>query len=385
MLKKLQNFLFEWQQKKAFENYQANNREIIFYSESYNYWPHFEQIIKHIWEDHRRKVIYLTSDQDDLIFLNPPPGVTSFYIGNGAVRTILFIELEGPLVVMTMPDLQTKYIKKSPKVKHYSYIFHSINSCHMVYRPHAFDFYDSIFSVGSHHDEEIRSLEKYNKSAKKKIIKHGYARLEAIVQESISETKKEIINKIPKILIAPSWGKNALIERHGGDFIKPLLDANLIVTLRPHPETIKNSAEILKSIAKSYMEYENFKIESEVVSKTSLLEADLMISDYSGAALEFSFALLKPVLFVEVPKKINNVNYKFHNIEPLEVKIRSEIGMVVTEDKLINLVDYIYEVINHKPFLTKNIHILREKYIYNFGQSGRVAANELIKIVDEFL
>jgi YidC/Oxa1 family membrane protein insertase len=383
MLKKLQNFLFEWKQKKAFEKYQANNREIIFYSESYNYWPHFEQIIKHLWEDHRRKVIYLTSDQDDLIFLNPPPGVTSFYIGNGAVRTMLFVELESPLVVMTMPDLQTHYIKRSPKVKHYSYIFHSINSCHMVYRPHAFDFYDSIFSVGSHHDKEIRSLENYNKSAPKKIIKHGYARLEALVQEYNSEAvKEEDIDKIPKILIAPSWGKNALLERHGGDFIKPLLDANLSVTLRPHPETIKNSAEILKNIANNYREYENFKIESEVVSKTSLLEADLMISDYSGAALEFAFALLKPVLFIDVPKKINNAKYEFHNLEPLEVKIRSEIGMVVTEDKLLNLVDYIYEVINKKTFLTKNISQLRQKYIYNFGQSGKVAANELIKLAN---
>ena len=383
MLKKLQNFLFEWKQKKAFEKYQANNREIIFYSESYNYWPHFEQIFKHLWEDHRRKVIYLTSDQNDLIFLNSPPGVTSFYIGNGTVRTMVFVELEGPLVVMTMPDLQTHYIKRSPKVKHYSYIFHSINSCHMVYRPNAFDFYDSIFSVGSHHDKEIRSLENYNKSAPKKIIKHGYARLEALVQEYNRETVKEDIDKKPNILIAPSWGKNALLERHGGDFIKPLLDANLSVTLRPHPESIKNSAEILKIIAIKYRDYENFKIESEVVSKKTLLEADLMISDYSGAALEFAFALLKPVLFIDVPKKINNAKYEIHDIEPLEVKIRNEIGLVVTEDKLLNLVEKIYETLDNEIYLTNNILLLRQKYIYNFGQSGKVAANELIKIADQ--
>jgi hypothetical protein len=383
MLKKLQNFLFEWKQKKAFEKYQAANREIIFYSEGYNYWPHFEQIIKHLWEEHRRKVIYLTSDKDDLIFLNPPPGVTSFYIGNSTVRTMLFVELEGSLVVMTMPDLQTHYIKRSPKVKHYSYIFHSINSCHMVYRPHAFDFYDSIFSVGSHHDKEIRSLENYNKSAPKKIIKHGYARLEALVQEYNRETVKEDIDKKPNILIAPSWGKNALLERHGGDFIKPLLDANLSVTLRPHPESIKNSAEILKIIAIKYRDYENFKIESEVVSKKTLLEADLMISDYSGAALEFAFALLKPVLFIDVPKKINNAKYEIHDIEPLEVKIRNEIGLVVTEDKLLNLVEKIYETLDNEIYLTNNILLLRQKYIYNFGQSGKVAANELIKIADQ--
>jgi YidC/Oxa1 family membrane protein insertase len=223
----------------------------------------------------------------------------------------------------------------------------------------------------------------YNKSAPKKIIKHGYARLEALVQEYNRETVKEDIDKKPNILIAPSWGKNALLERHGGDFIKPLLDANLSVTLRPHPESIKNSAEILKIIAIKYRDYENFKIESEVVSKKSLLEADLMISDYSGAALEFAFALLKPVLFIDVPKKINNAKYEIHDIEPLEVKIRNEIGLVVTEDKLLNLVEKIYETLDNEIYLTNNILLLRQKYIYNFGQSGKVAANELIKIADQ--
>ena len=47
-----------------------------------------------------------------------------------------------------------------------------------------------------------------------------------------------------------------------------------------------------------------------------------MISDYSGAALEFAFTFNKPIIFVDVPKKINNKNYEILNITPLEVSIK---------------------------------------------------------------
>lgn len=383
MLKKLQNFLFEWKQKKAFEKYQANKREIIFYSEGYNYWPHFEQIIKHLWEDHQRRVIYLTSDQKDLIFLNPPPGVTSFYVGNGSVRTMLFVELEGPLVVMTMPDLHTLYIKRSPKVNHYSYIFHSINSCHMVYRPRAFDFYDSVFTVGPHHDIEIRFLENHNNSPAKQLIPHGYARLEALVEKAEKITTYVRDNRPHTILIAPSWGKNALIERHGGDFIKPLLDARYDVILRPHPETIKYSPGLLSMISLKYRAYENFKMEDEVASTESLLKADLMISDYSGASLEFALALLKPVLFVDVPKKINNPSYAIHPVDPLEVSIRDEIGKVISEEKLPEIIRYVNKLLTDNTVHASKIALLRDQYIYNFGKSGEMAALALLRIVNQ--
>ena len=31
-----------------------------------------------------------------------------------------------------------------------------------------------------------------------------------------------------------------------------------------------------------------------------------MVSDWSGAALEYSFGLKKPVIFLDLPKKVNN-------------------------------------------------------------------------------
>ncbi|WP_170878454.1 CDP-glycerol glycerophosphotransferase family protein [Daejeonella lutea] len=327
----------------------------------------------------------MTSEQTDPVFIKPPEGVTSFCIGKGSVRTSVFVELEGPLVIMTMPDLGVYYIKRSERVKHYAYIFHSINSCHMVYRPRAFDFYDSIFCAGPHQVREIQSLEKLNNLKPKKIIRQGYPRLEAIANDLDRHPSKSNNNSGPnsaiKVLIAPSWGKNALLERHGGNFIEPLLKAGFDVILRPHPETHKHSQHILKGIHARCHKYKNYTLETEVASTASLIEADIMISDYSGAAIEFAFSTQKPVLFVDVPKKINNANYTDHNIDPLEVFIRSEIGEVIPENMLYRMDHYITEAIRKRGTYTDKILQIRKEYIYNFGQSSRIAANELMNIL----
>ena len=40
-------------------------------------------------------------------------------------------------------------------------------------------------------------------------------------------------------------------------------------------------------------------------------KADLMISDWSGVAFEFAFGLEKPVIFIDLPKKINNSDFNY--------------------------------------------------------------------------
>ena len=56
--------------------------------------------------------------------------------------------------------------------------------------------------------------------------------------------------------------------------------------------------------------------------------ADLMISDWSGAALEYAFGIERPVLFLDVARKINNPRYVDLGIEPIEARMREQIGAV---------------------------------------------------------
>ena len=59
------------------------------------------------------------------------------------------------------------------------------------------------------------------------------------------------------------------------------------------------------------------RFEQNVAGHDSLLASDVMISDWSGAALEYAFGLEKPVLFIDMPKKINNPEHDRIDCPPL--------------------------------------------------------------------
>ena len=43
---------------------------------------------------------------------------------------------------------------------------------------------------------------------------------------------------------------------------------------------------------------------------STIFEADLMITDWSGIAYEYAYTTCKPVLFIDTPMKIMNPEYK---------------------------------------------------------------------------
>ena len=384
MLGRLQQFVREWRAWRAFSALPASQRRLVFYSEGSAYRVHFEAILRHLREDHRQPVTYLTSDPADPLLSEPPAGVTTYCIGDGAVRTLLFASLDVDVMVMTMPDLHTYHIKRSPHGVHYVYVHHSMVSCHMVYRPAAFDHFDAVFCVGPHHEREIRAREAAAGLPAKRLVPHGYARLEALMEEldRAASPSPRTENPKPLVLIAPSWGENALLERLGCSFVGAMLDAGYRVTLRPHPQTRRFCPEALEIAKRQYVSHPDFVLEENVASKASLLAADVMISDWSGAALEFAFAREKPVIFVDVPRKVNNPDWQSLGITPLEDWIRSEIGVVVQEQALDTIPAGVAALLAAADRYRSRIRELRQQVVYNPGRSGAVGAAELVALVN---
>ena len=143
--------------------------------------------------------------------------------------------------LMTMPDLNQFQVKLSKHTVHYVYIQHSLNSLHMAYRKGAFDYFDTVFCAGPHHIMEINAMEDYYNLPRKQIVKHGYGRLDSIIEEESKRNRaKRLSARTKRILIAPSWGENAAIESGVAEvLIGKLIEQNFHVTLRPHPQTLK--------------------------------------------------------------------------------------------------------------------------------------------------
>lgn len=348
---------------------------LIFYSEGSDSWPHFEGIIK-ILLLKKQRICFLTSDKNDQGLQIKDPSFVSYNIGSGYIRNWVFENLQCNIILMTMPDLDQYQIKKSKYSVKYAYIQHSLVSLHMAYRHKAFDGFDIIFCSGPHHFKEMSLIEKANNTTPKTLIQHGYSRVDRLLEASKNHqnTKKEKSKRT--ILIAPSWGEDCIIESIGQELISILMKTNHNIILRPHPQTYKFSKNKIDILVKKYGDNPLFTIELGVSSFESLIKADIMISDWSGAAYDFYFGLSKPVIFLDLPRKINNESYLDIDSEPFEVRMRNIIGTIIQPDRL-HEINSLIENINMP--IDQNSHL--KNFIYNAGTSDKVAAANILRIL----
>tara|TARA_B110000116_G_C16795159_1_gene566198 strand:+ start:282 stop:1436 length:1155 start_codon:yes stop_codon:yes gene_type:complete len=375
-------FRLEWSELKRFENLSDEERTIIFYVENEYYFIYLKSIINELIDKNDIRICYVTSSKTDPMLKNNHKNISSFYIGDGTARTKFFLNLKAKILIMTMPDLQSFHIKRS-KISnvHYVYVFHSPVSTHLVYRKEAFDNFDTVFCVGNFQIEEIRERESKYNLKEKRLIKCGYGRLDDLIieYENFDRSQNKINNK-KQIIIAPSWGENGIIETIGKNLIQQLLNLDYKVVLRPHPMTSKKSPKKIKNIQEKFCDNPNFCLEEDVRTFNTFFTSDCIISDWSGVAIESAFTTRKPVLFIDVPIKMRNPEYKEISITPLEIKIREQIGTVIVPDEIINLQEKIEYMIKNKNEFDTKIKKLREQLIFNIGQSEKIAAKEILKL-----
>jgi YidC/Oxa1 family membrane protein insertase len=373
--------------RKAFEKLPHDVRAITFYAEDGGSWPHFAPIVHELTATMGRTITYLTSDAADPILGNGEPHVHALEIGDGFGRSYLFQTMEAGVVVATVPRLGIPVLPRSKRAESlgmtYVYVFHSMVSTHMIYDADGFDHYDTVLTVGPFMEPEIRKREELVGLRPKELVAHGYGRLDAILAARAGVTAP--VNDPPVVLVAPSWGPDCIFESYAAAVVQPLLDAGFAVIARPHPMTAQRTPAAIPALRDRFGSHERFTLEQDVASQASLQRADLMVSDWSGAALEFAFGRERPVLFVDVPRKVNNAEWEELGIEPFEASVRAEIGEVVGVDGLAGLGEVARRLIADPGDAAARIAQARDRSVFNVGTSGRVAAELIAAKADAFL
>ena len=374
----------EWEELGKFNQLDLDERSIVFYSESsVILYPYVEEIINEL-EKRDQKICYVTSSKNDPVLKNKE--IKTFYIGDGSARTKFFLELKAWVLIMTMPDLDTYYIKRSKTFPvNYIYLFHSMNSTHMEFQKGAFDRFDTIFCVGQHQIQEIRATEQLYNLKQKKLVECGYGLLDKLLKSRPSHSQENFLSKNnkKKILIAPSWGKQNLLETVGIDLVKILLDAGYHVTVRPHPMTIKKSPKLIKQIKEKFEKNPDFLLDTNTSSFEQLFSSYALITDWSGIGHEYAFVCERPVIYVDVPKKARNKKYDKIGFVPLEISIRSKIGEIISIQNLGSIPERIEFLYGHITDFQSKIKKIRDDTVFNIGKSGEAAANEIIRIINE--
>ena len=369
---------------RRFQSLPAESRSIVFYAEGAADWAHFSPVIDELTGPLGRTICYLTSEATDPILTRRNDRILAFCIGSGAARTWLFRMLSAKVMVMTLPDLDTFHLKRSVNPVHYAYLFHCMNSTHMIYRRGAFDAYTTIFCVGPHHAREIRKTEEVYGLKPKALVEHGCGRLDMILARRQAAPSAVAGTRQPRhVLVAPSWGPCSLLENPCGmELLRTLLDAGYRVTLRMHPMTVRHAPALPGTIAQQIGSPDRFSVETDMTSQASLHDSDVMVSDWSGAALDYAFGLERPVLFVNTPMKINNPEYEKIGITPLEVAVRGEVGDVVEPSQIGDAPSKIDRLCGDPAAFQQRIRDARDRWIYHIGSSGRVGAQALAELAD---
>lgn len=370
--------------KKYYNEICANNNlqkmKLMFYSEQSGFYKYFQNIIEALLEKTDEPIYYVTSDPHDNIFNHPNKQIKAYYI-SGNQLIALMMKLECKMVVMTTPDLHKYHIKRSKVRKNIEYVYvdHACSSLNMSYRTGAFDYFDTIFAVSRRQGIEIREMEKLRKTKKKRIVKCGYGLIDNMIAAYDSLEKKE--NEIPTILVAPSWQYDNLLDSCLDNILSGLISDKYKVIVRPHPQYIKRYPLQMEAIIEKYKDKfnENFAIETDFSSNVTVYTADMVITDWSAIAFEFSFTTNKPTLFVDTEMKIINKDYQQIKTKPFDITARNKVGKSISKEDTQNIAMIVEDLLENKDNYAEQINHLKNEYFYNLGHSGEVGADYIIE------
>jgi len=374
-----------WQGWRQFKKLPWDWRNIVVYSESGQDWHQFSGLIEHLNGELGRKICYVTSDRQDPGLQREHENFRSIFIPEGLFLTIFFQVNQSDLFVLTMMDLQNLQLKRSTYPVHYVYLFHSMGSTHMVDNENSFDHYEALFCTGPHQVAEIRKREALKGLPAKHLFDYGHPRLEQVITQGQQYRGDKRPGEAATVLIAPTWGADSIFNSCGKELISVLLEAGYRVIMRPHYQSNRQTPEVIAAVRAAFEGNDQFEYIGQMGETDSIMRSDVLVSDWSAMALEYSMGLEKPVLFIDVPRRIRNPNWQELEIEPIETTIRGQLGEIVSPDALHSAPDAIERLTGEPERFREKMRELRETMVYRLGHSIAHGADEIARLADERL
>ncbi len=353
------------------------NKQIVFYSEKNGFYKYFRDVIEAIQRRTDIIIHYISSDPEDEIFSLESDSFHTYYIEEKLM--VLMMRMDADIVVMTTPDLQKYYIKRSMVRDdvEYVYIDHGMNSVNLMLRKGALDAFDTVFCSNDSVLQEIRAQEKVYGLKPKTLVKYGYAMIDQMIRTYSDQPP--VKNEPPVILIAPSWQEDNIMDICIDGILRNLLPLQLQVIVRPHPQYVRHYPEKLDALRKNYRDFTNFCLQEDFSSNQTVFNADILVTDWSGIAYEYAFTTLKPCLFINTPMKVMNPDYRDIGLEPFDLVIRNQIGIALQPKETDQIADAIERLLHEPVFSKESIANLRDKSLYNVGCAASVGADYLIR------
>ena len=355
----------------------TSHKPYVIYNEGKQYINLFKPIVE---EFERRKInlSYLTSIKDDPIFNEKLEFVEPEFIGEGNAAFAKLNMLSAGIVLMTTPGLNVYQLKRSRLVDYYANIIHAASDPTMM-RLFALDFFDAVLLTGDYQIKDIRFLEEQRGITRKELPVVGCPYLDA-TKEKIDSIPQEENHKFT-VLVSPSWGPSALLSKYGEKLLDPLLDTGWKIIIRPHPQSKKSEAEMLKRLTEKYKNAENVEWDYSSDNIYSMKRSDIMISDFSGIIYDYTFLCDKPVMYVNaeldlMPYDAYDLPENGKNIWQFEVL--RKIGIELKEDQFENIGEIIQKASDSEELAAARNRAKNEAWMHR-GESSRLVVDFMVE------
>ena len=363
------------------------NKHLVFYSEKSGFYKYYEDLIGELLKRSNLIIHYITSDPKDQVFelAKENRQIRPYYIGEKRLIT-LFMKMDADMVIMTMPDLDNFHIKRSyvRKDVEYIYVNHGSGSYNTELRAGALDHFDTIFAANKQGYAEIRAWEKVKQLPEKSVFQYGYPMLDHLLRDYEKLQEKGITTQKQKIVIAPSWQSDNIMDSCIEPILDQLVGKGYKIVVRPHPQYVRHFSGKLSALELKYKDYKDeLSFDTSFASFEDVYTADLLVTDWSGVGVEFSFTTCRPTLYIHTPMKIMNPEYQLINMESFQERMRNEIGIDIPMDRLDTVGDAVSKLLESGEAYRQIIDQVRHEERYNYGCAAEAGAVEILSRLKE--
>jgi CDP-Glycerol:Poly(glycerophosphate) glycerophosphotransferase len=261
-------------------------------------------------------------------------------------------------------------------------IFHTLADKKIEYSKELLAF-NIIFASGPVHHEFLEKyiFEPYPEGRKKcDVIDTGFAKIDELFDGTYArETLKAQFAIDPQdkrkiVLYAPNWEITSALNKYGESVFEVLSRSDYIVLIKLHYMSLiskgKNplAGEVnWNKILDKYRNYENIRIVEEKNINPCMVLADLMVTDYGGASLEF-ICMDKPIVYLDCAEFFD---LRGHDIFEKEAR---KTGDII--DDIAILPETIKNALASDPHIEARREMIK-RLIYNPGTAARTGFSVL--------
>ena len=354
-----------------------NNTKLpyVIFSDHKRYWNVFKPVCDE-FEKREIPITYWTASPDDPALQEQYKYIKTEFIGEGNKAFARLNMMNAGVVLSTTPGLDVYQWKRSRNVDWYVHVPHAVNEM-MGYHMFGLDFYDAVLLTGDFQGEYIRRLEEMRNLTKKELVTVGYPPMDEQKKRLDSMLKKEESETV--VLIAPSWGANAILSKFGADFLSSVKKTGFKIIIRPHPQSITSEKEMLDSLMKQFPNSEKFEWNFDNDNFDCMNKASILITDFSGIIFDFSFLFDKPLIYADT--KFDSGIYDaawFENEKLWRFKVLEKIGIPLKAEQFNDMKTVIEKALSDNSLKSGREEVINEAWM-NRGESAKKIADYLIE------